>query len=81
MVLMRVEGPVYGGKNDFVRSGENVYRRIGTGNFGKSIDMLNGTELVLALGTYGVLGNGQVGQSVMRGFKRKEERMQEFVLI
>jgi hypothetical protein len=81
MVLMRVEGQVYGGKKGFVRNGEHVYRRIGTGNFGKSIDMLSGTELVLSLGTYGVLGNGKVGQSVMRGFRRREEGMQEFVLI
>jgi len=69
------------GKNGFVKNGEKVYRRMGTGNFGRSIDMLRETDLVLSLGMYSELGPGKVGMDVARGFKRREEGMQKFVLI
>lgn len=82
IILMEVPAHmVYGGDKGFVRHGERAYRRMGTGNFGRSCDMLRDTDLVLHLGTYGVLGGGNTGQDIMKGFARREEGMQEFVLI
>jgi hypothetical protein len=81
LVLMEAEGQHYGGSNGFVRAGERVYRRMGTGNFGRSIDMLQSTDLVLRLGTYPDIQPTSAGADVAKGFKRKEVGMQEFVLI
>lgn len=81
LVLMEAEGQQYGGPNGFVRAGERVYRRMGTGNFGRTISMLQSTDLVLSLGTYPDIQPTSTGADIVRGFKRKEVGMQEFVLI
>lgn len=82
LVLMEEEGSQYGGPKGFIRSGEKVYRRIGTGNFGKLISMLTPSDLVLSLGTYPpIQEGGDQGLALCRGFKRKEVGIQEFVLI
>jgi hypothetical protein len=82
LVLIEVEGEQYGGPNEFVRMNEKVYRRLGTGNFGRLVSMLQPNDLVLSLGSYPniQLGEGQ-GEELARGFQPKQTGMQEFVLI
>ena len=67
-----------------MKPGEKIYRRIGTGNFGKLISMLKTSDLVLTLGSYANLP--AYARDVQRqlsgdGFTRKEVGMRDFVLI
>lgn len=84
LILLEVPGPHYGGPNRFINPGEKVYRRMGTGNFGRSIDMLQPTDVVLGLGTYPdvqIGGETRTGLELARGFQRKQTPMEEFVVI
>lgn len=82
LILMEEGGERYGGSKGFVKSGDRVYRRMGTGNFGRLVSMLRATDLVWSLGSYSnvEIGEGK-GGDLAKGFKRKETEMQEFVLI
>jgi hypothetical protein len=64
----------------FVKSGEKVYRRVGSGDFGRIPTMLRQDKLLTALSTYpdSQVTNEKVLQN---GFKRREEGFEEFVLI
>ncbi|KAE9372590.1 HET-domain-containing protein [Stipitochalara longipes BDJ] len=84
--LVLIEVPVKQGgiveKDSFVKRGEKVYRRLGTGNFGRIASMLQQDKLLLSLGAYPStqVQDGQRGQ-LAKEFRRKEEGMHEFVLI
>lgn len=82
LVLMEAEGEQYSGPKGFVKRGERVYRRLGTGSFGKLIGMLKPNDLVLSIGTYPkVQMDNAKGEELAKGFKRKEAGMQEFIII
>ena len=61
---------------------ERVYRRLGSGNFGRLPSMLRQDRLLMELGTYPdvQVKDGQ-GQELAKGFKRKEDGLEKFVLI
>ncbi|EKD20822.1 HET domain protein pin-c1 [Drepanopeziza brunnea f. sp. 'multigermtubi' MB_m1] len=84
LVLLEVPGQQYGGPNAFIRPGEKVYRRMGTGRFGRTIGMLHPTDVVLGLGTYPNIkigGETRTGAELASVFTRKQTPMEEFVLI
>jgi hypothetical protein len=66
----------------FVKTGEKVYRRRGTGNFGRIPSMLRQKRLLMQLGTFLDIEvkNGE-GQELAKCFKRREDGLEEFVLI
>lgn len=66
------------GGTEFVRADEKVFRRIGTGNFGRVISMLKQDKLLMSLGTY---PETQVGTELAKSFERSEDGFQEFVII
>ncbi|KAH8901571.1 hypothetical protein GQ53DRAFT_851452 [Thozetella sp. PMI_491] len=68
----------FGGDGSFVRPGEKVYRRLGSGNFGRVPTLFRQDSLVLALGTY---PEDDDMEEVARGFERDETGYQEFVVI
>lgn len=73
-----------GDDGKFVRPGEKVYRRIGSGNFGRVTTKLREDKLLLDLGSYAEIpaeAGQREGQVIAKGFKRKEDEFQEFVLI
>ena len=71
-----------GSEEGFVRVGEKVYRRLGTGNFGRIPSMLRQDKLLMGLGAYpDIRVNNEQGQELTKGFKRKEDGLEEFVLI
>jgi len=71
-----------GSEDGFVKTGEKVYRRLGTGNFGRLPSMLRQDRLLMELGTYpDVQVKDEQGQELAKGFKRKEDGLEEFVLI
>ena len=66
----------------FARTGEKVYRRIGSGNFGRIPSMLQQDNLLLGLGTFpNVQMQAEQGQELANGFKTNEDRLEEFILI
>ena len=71
-----------GSHGNFVRSGEKVYQRIGTGNFGRVPSMLRKDRLLLGLGTYPDIDtNDEQGMKLAGGFKRSGDGLEEFVLV
>ncbi|MCJ1393979.1 hypothetical protein MMC18_006856 [Xylographa bjoerkii] len=71
-----------GSEEGFVRAGEKVYRRLGTGNFGRIPSMLRQDKLLMGLGTYpDIQVNNEQGRELAKGFKRNEDGLEEFVLI
>ncbi|KAF2103062.1 hypothetical protein NA57DRAFT_32577 [Rhizodiscina lignyota] len=66
----------------FVKQDEKVYRRLGTGDFGRLPSMLRQDKLLVGLGAYPDIQvkDGQ-GQELAQGFRRNEEELEEFVLI
>jgi hypothetical protein len=81
LCLVQVQaGEEVGKEYGFVKSGEKVYRRVGSGNFGRIPSILRQDKLLMALGTYpdSQVTNEEVLQN---GFKRREEGFEEFVLI
>jgi hypothetical protein len=83
MVLIEEQSPdVVGIEHGFVKTGDRVFKRLGTGNFGRVPSMLKQDKLLLELGTYPDMPvDNQQGQKLAIGFKRKEEDFVEFVLI
>ncbi|KAI1866494.1 hypothetical protein JX265_007795 [Neoarthrinium moseri] len=77
LVLTEVDGCSAG--DQFIRPGEKVYRRLGTGNFGRIPSKLREDALLLELGTYPQ--NDEDAGRLIKGFRRNEENMEEFVLI
>ncbi|KAF7856067.1 hypothetical protein EAF04_010022 [Stromatinia cepivora] len=71
-----------GDDGKFVKPGEKVYRRVGSGNFGRVTSKLRQDKLLLELGTYPDIPeqDGQ-GQVLANGFKRREDGFQELVLV
>lgn len=71
-----------GSEDGFVKTGEKVYRRLGSGNFGRLPSMLRQDRLLMELGAYpDVQVNDEQGQELAKGFKRNEDGLEEFVLI
>jgi hypothetical protein len=69
-------------KGGFVKAGEKVYRRLGTGNFGRITSMLRQDKQLMELGAYPNIQRDNVsGEDLAKGFKRKEDGLEEFVLI
>lgn len=83
LVLLRVlaeDGLVNG--IGFVKPGEKVYRRLGTGNFGRLPSMLRQDKLLLELGNYpDIQVEDEQGGLLGSDFKREEVGMEEFILI
>ncbi|RDW63596.1 hypothetical protein BP6252_11141 [Coleophoma cylindrospora] len=81
--LIKVESEEGRGcSNEFVRAGEKIYRRIGTGNFGRIPSMLQEDMLVMGLGHYNNIQDAEGnGLKLSIGFERKEDGFEEFVLI
>lgn len=76
LVLTEVS-PVEGfGGGRFVKPGEKIYRRHGTGKFGRIPSLLRQDKLLMALGT---LTEDMTDN--LRGFRRDEEGYHEFVVI
>ncbi|TVY85470.1 hypothetical protein LSUE1_G000165 [Lachnellula suecica] len=66
----------------FVKAGERVYRRVGSGDFGRIPSMLRQNKLLLGLGTYSdVQGAGELGEELKKGFKRRDDGLEDFILI
>ncbi|KAK3984502.1 heterokaryon incompatibility protein-domain-containing protein [Cladorrhinum sp. PSN332] len=70
------EGFAVGG--DFVRPGEQVYRRLGTGDFGRIPSLFRQDKLVMSLGAF---PEATEMTDVLRGFGRNEAGYREFVII
>jgi hypothetical protein len=70
----------FGKEYGFVKPGEKVYRRVGSGNFGRIPSMLREDKLLMALGTY---PDSQTTneKELQDGFQRREGGFEEFVLI
>lgn len=69
-------------EGEFLKPGEKVYRRLGTGNFGRIPSMLRQDKLLLQLGSYPDIQRENVqGQDLVKGFKRQTDGMENFVLI
>lgn len=82
LVLMEVgEEEDTGDEVGFVKPGEKVYRRLGTGDFGRASSMIRQDKLLMRLGAYPdtQAQNGQ-GEE-LASFKRTEDGFEDFVLI
>jgi hypothetical protein len=66
------------GSGGFIRAGEKVYRRLGTGNFGRIPNLFRQDKLLMALGVY---PEATEMADVVRGFVRNEVGYHEFVII
>ncbi|TGO27378.1 hypothetical protein BPAE_0043g00520 [Botrytis paeoniae] len=71
-----------GDDGKFVKPGEKVYRRVGSGNFGSVTSSFRQNKLLMELGTYPVIleKDGQ-GQVLANGFKRSEDGFEQIVII
>ena len=78
LVLAEVSPGEESGGGAFIKPGEKVYRRLGTGNFGRVPSLFRQDKLVMALGTY---PEATEMADVVRGFVRNETGYQEFVII
>jgi len=85
LVLMEVQAEEEIGREyGFVKAGEKVYRRLGSCDFGRIPSMLKQDKLLMNLGTWPDIQvvEAQVqGPELVKGFKRKEDKFEEFVLI
>ena len=71
-----------GSEDGFVKTGKKVYRRLGSGNFGRLPSMLRQDKLLMGLGAFpDVQVKDEQGQELAKGFKRKKDGLKEFVLI
>jgi hypothetical protein len=66
------------GGGAFIKAGEKVYRRLGTGNFGRIPSLFRQDKLLMALGMY---PEAAEMKGVVRGFVRNEVGYQEFVIV
>ena len=79
--LVLIEDEVRTG-DPFVKTGEKVYRRIGSGNFGRAPSMLRQDKLLLGLGDFpNVQVSNEQGKELANGFKIREADFEEFVLV
>lgn len=62
----------------FVRPGEKIYRRLGTGNFGRIPNLFRQDKLVMSLGTFPETDDMA---HLLAGFRRNNAGYQEFVII
>jgi hypothetical protein len=82
LCLIEVQADGIGSDDAFVNTGEKVWRRLGTGNFGPLPSMLRQDKLLIELGAYPeVQARDEQGQEPAMGFKRKEAGFEVFVLI
>lgn len=67
---------------DFIRPSDRVYRRIGTGNFGRIPSKLRMDKLLLNCGAFPDMevADGQ-GRRLAQGFRRSDDGFEDFVLI
>ena len=66
----------------FVREAEAIYRRLGTGDFGRLLSMLHQDKLLMSLGRYADVPIGGEGQITLAdGFRRHENWSDDFVII
>lgn len=77
--LVLAEVDICSAGDQFVRPGEKIYRRLGTGNFGRVASLLQQDALLLGLGTYP--REVEDTEQFIKGFRRSEEVFEEFVLI
>ncbi|KAL8660622.1 MAG: hypothetical protein Q9202_006367 [Teloschistes flavicans] len=79
--LVLIEDEMHGG-GAFVKTGEKVYRRIGWGDFGRRLSLFRADKLLMDLGTFPDIEalDGQ-GEALVQGFKKREDTLEEFVLI
>lgn len=66
------------GGGAFIKAGEKVYRRLGTGSFGRIPSLFRQDKLLMALGTY---PEATRMEDVVHGFVRNKAGYQEFVII
>lgn len=76
IVFLPVDNPAAVGP-PFAKPGEPVYRRVGTANFGRIPSLLQKDSLLLQLGSYPAVIDG----NSYRTFKRNEDGLEEFVVI
>ncbi|ESZ99199.1 hypothetical protein SBOR_0406 [Sclerotinia borealis F-4128] len=85
LYLTEVKAPDQSGDDGkFVKPGEKIYRRVGSGTFGRITNMLRQDKLLLELGTYPkipVEAEQLDAQVMANGFQRNENGFQEFVFI
>ncbi|KAK6615855.1 heterokaryon incompatibility protein [Botrytis cinerea] len=71
-----------GDDGKFVKPGEKVYRRVGSGHFGRVTSSIYQDKLLMELGTYPViLQRDGLGQILANGFKRSEDGFEQIVII
>jgi hypothetical protein len=69
-------------ENGVIDAGAKVYRRLGSGNFGRVPSMLRQDRLLMELGAYpDIQMKEEQGQELAKGFRRKEDEMEDFILI
>ncbi|TGO68116.1 hypothetical protein BOTNAR_0030g00390 [Botryotinia narcissicola] len=71
-----------GDDGKFVKPGEKVYRRVGSGNFGSVTSSYRQNKLLMELGSYPFTrDNDGQGQALANGFKKREDGFEQIVII
>lgn len=78
LVLAEVSPGEESGGGTFIKAGEKVYWRLGTGNFGRILSLFRQDRLLMSLGTYPEAFDMT---DIVRGFVRNEVGYQEFVIV
>jgi len=78
LVEVGVGEPLGIGAGSFVKPGERVYRRLGTGSFGRIPSLMRQDKLVMSLGTF---PETEDYDAILGGFVRNEWGYREFVII